>query len=249
MGEKRIDRILDRVNQAGEIEVSQLAKELAVSQVTIRKDLTTLEDKGLLRRQHGVAILNDPANLRFRLAQHYETKEKIAAKAAAQVKDHSTIMIESGSTCALLAETLGKEGKQITIITISSFIADYVSNYPNLSVILLGGNYQATAQVSVGPLTKQMLANFQVQQLFVGTDGFSAQQGFYGNDILRTEIVQAMARQSRFVTILTDSSKFNSVSLVHQLDFADINQVITDKGIPQAAQQALEDANVKVTIV
>ena len=51
------------------------------------------------------------------------------------------------------------------------------------------------------------------------------------------------------MTILTDSSKFNSVSLVHQLDFADINQVITDKGIPQAAQQALEDADVKVTIV
>lgn len=249
MSSKRIDQILDRVNQAGKIEVNQLAKELNVSQVTIRKDLTTLEDKGLLRRQRGIAIINDPANLRFRLGQHYEAKQAIAAAAADQVENQSTIMIESGSNCALLAENLGKQGKQITIITISSFIADYISSYTNLNVILLGGNYQPNSQVSVGPLTKQMLKNFQVNQLFVGTDGFSAQTGFYGNDILRSEIVQAMTRQAKEVTILTDSSKFEHTSLVPLLNFSDIKQVITDQGISQENRLAMERAGVIVTTV
>ncbi|WP_407892214.1 DeoR/GlpR family DNA-binding transcription regulator [Lacticaseibacillus sp. N501-2] len=245
---KRIDRILQRVTEAGEVEVNQLAKELSVSQVTIRKDLTTLEEKGLLQRQHGVAIINDPTDLRSRLAQNYETKRQIALRAANSVKNQSTIMIESGSTCALLAEVLGQQGKRVTIITISSFIADYVSDYPNIEVILLGGNYQAAAQVVVGPLTKTMLAQFQVTQCFVSTDGYAADSGFFGNDLMRSEIVQSMAKHADQVTILTDSQKFNRTSLVHQLGFDDVDEVVTDSGISDAVKQQLEAVNVSVKV-
>ncbi|WP_125710739.1 DeoR/GlpR family DNA-binding transcription regulator [Lacticaseibacillus porcinae] len=245
---KRIDRILQRVTEAGQVEVNQLAKELSVSQVTIRKDLTTLEEKGLLQRQHGVAIINDPTDLRARLAQNYETKRQIALLAAESVKNQSTIMIESGSTCALLAEVLGQQGKRVTIITISSFIADYVSDYPNIDVILLGGNYQAAAQVVVGPLTKAMLSQFQVTQCFVGTDGYSPKAGFFGNDLMRSEIVQTMAQHADHVTILTDSQKFKRTSLVHQLSVDEVDAVVTDDGITPEVKQQLADQHVTVEI-
>jgi DeoR/GlpR family transcriptional regulator of sugar metabolism len=245
---KRVDRILQRVTEAGEVEVSQLAKELSVSQVTIRKDLTLLEEKGLLQRQHGVAIINDPTDLRARLAQNYETKRQIALLAAEAVKNQSTIMIESGSTCALLAEVLGQQGKCVTIITISSFIADYVRDYPNIDVILLGGNYQAAAQVVVGPLTKVLLAQFQVTQCFVGTDGYAADSGFFGNDLMRSEVVQNMSQHADRVIILTDSQKFNRTSLVHQLGFDAVDAVVTDSGITPEVQQQLARHQVKVSI-
>lgn len=248
MLQKRSDQILAIVNQAKRIEVNTLAQQLGVSKVTIRKDLTELEQKGLLQRQHGYAMRNNPDDLNFRLAQNYEVKSQIAAKAAAQVVDNSTIMIESGSTCALLAEKLGQQKKHVTIITISYFIANFVAAYPNLDVFVLGGKYQPEAQVAVGPLAKQVLQNFQVQQLFVGTDGFTPTQGFFGNDIMRTDVVQAMAQQAQQVIILTDATKFQAPSLVHQFDLTQVQQVITDPALDPVAQGALQQANVQVTL-
>ena len=165
---QRNEQLLEIVNQRKKVEVNELASLLEVSKVTIRKDLTELENRGLLQRQHGFAIINNPNNLNFRLAQNYDIKHKIAEAAATLVQDNETIMIESGSTCALLAEELGKSGKHVTIITISFFIANYVRNYDNITVYTLGGQYQSDAQVAVGPLTKTMLANFHTEKLFLG---------------------------------------------------------------------------------
>ena len=144
---QRNEQLLEIVNQRKKVEVNELASLLEVSKVTIRKDLTELENRGLLQRQHGFAIINNPNNLNFRLAQNYDIKHKIAEAAATLVQDNETIMIESGSTCALLAEELGKSGKHVTIITISFFIANYVRNYDNITVYTLGGQYQSDAQI------------------------------------------------------------------------------------------------------
>lgn len=226
---QRLEAILRLVTDRQRVSVAELAKQLDVSVVTVRKDLTTLEQQGLLQRQHGFAVVNHPDNLNARLAQHYETKERIATLAAAAVTDDSTIMIESGSTCALLAATLGEQGKHVTIVTNSYYIANYVKDYPTISVFVLGGQYQPVSQVGVGPLTLQLLTAFHVEQLFAGTDGFDAQQGFSDRDVQRNQVVQAMAAQAATVTILTDSSKFTRPSLIHQFSLTQVDQVITDK--------------------
>ncbi|MFD1671089.1 DeoR/GlpR family DNA-binding transcription regulator [Agrilactobacillus yilanensis] len=244
---KRIDDLLQIVNQQQKIEVNELAQQLNVSKVTIRKDLTALEKKGLLRRQHGYAVINNPNDLNYRLAQNYEVKLKIAQAAADMVQDQATIMIESGSTCALLAEALGKQGKHVTIITISYFIANYVAQYTNLDVFVLGGKYQPDAQVVVGPLAKAVLANFRVTNLFIGTDGFDPTAGFFGNDIMRTDTVQAMAANAQKLIILTDATKFTQPSLVHQFSLPEVDTVITDQSLPAATAAVL--AKNEVTVV
>ena len=104
-----------------------------------------------------------------------------------------------------MAEELGKQGKKITIITVSYFITNHVAKYSNLSLIVLGGQYQVSSQVVVGPLVKTSLCGFHVEKMFVGTDGFDPQIGFFGDNLMRTETVRNMAQQSQEIIILTDS--------------------------------------------
>ncbi|MFC6170877.1 DeoR/GlpR family DNA-binding transcription regulator [Loigolactobacillus jiayinensis] len=245
---KRSEQLLEIVNQNKKIEVNRLAELLQVSKVTIRKDLTELEQRGLLQRRHGYAIINNPDNLSFRLAQNYDTKVKIAKLAAAQVTENETIMIESGSTCALLAEQLGRQKKHVTIITNSYFIANFVEKFDNIEIMLLGGEYQANAEVVVGPLAKMLLPNFHVKKLFVGTDGFAADTGFFSNDLMRAEIVQAMAQQSDQAIILTDSSKFSSPGVVKQLPLSAVATVITDQQIPTIIRDLLEQKKIDLRL-
>lgn len=246
---KRSEALLEIVNEKKKIEVNALADQLHVSKVTIRKDLTELEQKGLLRRRHGYAIINNPDNLSFRLAQNYDTKLKIAQAAAETVAENSTIMIESGSTCALLAEQLGQQGKHITIITNSYFIANYVEKYPNIEVVVLGGKYQSEAEVVVGPLAKMILTNFHVTQLFIGTDGYTPNVGFFCNDMMRAEIVQSMAAQAATVTVLTDSSKFSAPGVVKQLDIQQVTTVMTDQGLAKSTATGLTHHGIQLQLV
>ena len=122
----REEEIITIVSEKKKIEVNELADLLKVSRVTIRKDLDKLESRGILHRQHGFAVLNNQDDINYRLAINYDLKRKIAKKAAELVKDGEMVMIESGSTCALLAEELAYNKNDVTIITNSCFIASYV---------------------------------------------------------------------------------------------------------------------------
>ena len=122
----RGNKILELLTKDNKIEVSHLAEELGVSQVTMRKDLDTLESKGVIKREHGFALLCSTDDINGRIAYHYEEKRKIAQKAAGLVSNGDTIMIENGSCCALLADTLTTTKKDLTIITNSAFIAEYI---------------------------------------------------------------------------------------------------------------------------
>ena len=100
---ERQSKIIKLVNQHRKIEVSRLAEFLEVSQVTIRKDLDYLESEGLLSREHGYALIKNANDINTRLTINYETKLAIAIKAAELVSNGETVMLESGSTCALMA--------------------------------------------------------------------------------------------------------------------------------------------------
>ena len=123
---ERHTRIVNIVNKSKKIEVNALAEMLGVSPVTIRKDLGSLEEKGLLSREHGYAVMLNTDDINNRLAVCYETKVKIAKAAANMVTSGETVMIESGSSCALLAGELSNSDKDVTIIKNSALIAGYV---------------------------------------------------------------------------------------------------------------------------
>ena len=242
----RTNRILEILTERERVEVSALAEELGVSQVTMRKDLTELERRGLIRREHGFAVLRSADNVEGRLAYHYEEKRTIARRAAELVHDGDTIMVESGSCCALLVAELAAAGRDVTVVTNSAFIAGYVRDAASVQTVLLGGIYQKDSQVMVGPMVRSCVEGFYVDLLFAGTDGFSPRTGFTNSDQMRAQAVRDMSEHARSVIVITESSKLLQGSVAPlRVDSRPLS-VVTDSNISPEAEEILTRNNITI---
>lgn len=245
----RSAQILSLLTDQKKIEVSRLAELLSVSQVTVRKDLDALERAGLILREHGFASLVSPDDIHRRIAYHYEEKCRIARKAAEMITDGDTLMIESGSCCALLAAALTKQRKGLTLITNSAFIADYIRRKSDFQIILLGGIYQQDSQVMVGPMVGQCARNFWVDRIFLGIDGWSERAGFTNHDQMRAQAVRDMARQAEQVIVLTESEKFTHHGTVPLNLEHPVGMVITDSRIAARPEEILKQKMIQIVTV
>ena len=245
---QRSSQILEIVTKEKKIEVASLAERLGVSTVTMRKDLDALQAKGLVVREHGFAMLANPNDVSGRLAYHYDEKCQIARAAAALVEDGSTVMVESGSCCALLVRLLADTKRNVTVITNSAFIAGYVRDSASVSVVLLGGAYQRDSQVMVGPLVRSCAAEFYVDRLFVGTDGWIDGVGFTNADHMRADAVRSMAEAAAEVVVLTESEKFGHHSAVPLRLAGKRVTLVTDAGIPDEWRASVERSGVRVLV-
>ena len=244
----RQSKIIKLVNAHHRIEVSRLATLLDVSQVTIRKDLDHLEDEGLLIREHGYALIRNANDINTRMSLNYDKKLAIATKAAEMVSNGETVMLESGSTCTLLAEQLAKLKKDVTIITNSAYIAIRIRELPIRKVILLGGEYQKDYQGMVGPLVRKCAKEFYVDKFFVGTDGFIPNAGFTCDDMMRVETMQYMEESANHMIILADSSKFRQQGVVIQTTFPEIDTVCTDSSVDPEILEILRKNQIHVVL-
>jgi len=247
MNERQVS-ILDKVSSSSKINVSQLAQQFGVSQVTIRNDLKSLESQGMLERYHGGARVVSDDDIMKRMSVKYDVKLRIAKEAIKHISDGETVMIESGSTNALLAKELTHK-KDITIITNSAFIARFVRSSNNIKVSLIGGDYQLDSEVTVGPLARLCLNQFNVDKVFIGVDGFSQQAGFTCTNLMRAEVARAMAERANKVCVLTDSDKFSRVGVSSQFNAKEVYMLFTDSSIPKDSLAFLKKNNVEVHLV
>ena len=237
--------ILGILSKKKKVTVAELSKALEISEVTVRKDLSILEEKGFLKREHGYATMMSSDDVSNRLSFNYETKRQIAQQALTIVKDGETVMIESGSCCALLAEEIVSNKRDITIITNSVFIATFVRNRPGAHIILLGGEYQNESQVMIGPLVKICASNFHVDKFFIGTDGFN-EYGAMSGDLMRAEAVRNMSENAQQTIILTESAKFKKIGVVPLIPYERISSIYTDDQVEDTTIQKLESKNIKI---
>jgi DeoR/GlpR family transcriptional regulator of sugar metabolism len=242
----RHNKILNILTKNQKVEVTVLAEMLAVSQVTIRKDLDSLERQGLIRREHGYACVDITNDVSRCLAYNYDVKKRIALRAAETVQDGETVFIESDSICALLAEELVKTRKDVTIITNSVFITNHISHAPNGKIILLGGYFEKDAQVTVGPMTSKCAEIFFSDKFFIGVDGFSEVSGFTGRDHMRAETIQSLASQVKDIIILTESETFSKPGVVGLVHTDKVATVYTDDEIPQDVEVYLQGRDVEI---
>ena len=240
--------IIEIVNKKGSVSVKDLADILETSQVTIRKELTDLDEKGLIKREHGYAIKLDNNRIDTRIGINYGLKKSIAKLAAESISDGETLMIESGSTNTLLAEAIGKSKKNVTIITNSTYIANYLQDFKETQVILLGGFYQRESQVNTGPLTKWCAEQFMVDKIFVGVDGYDPKEGFSVIDLDRAQTVRDMAESAKKICVITDSSKFKEKSTVKLFSLEKITCVYTDANIKKQDKETLEKNGISLKI-
>ncbi|MCL2763997.1 MAG: DeoR/GlpR family DNA-binding transcription regulator [Treponema sp.] len=236
--------ILDILAAHRTVKVSMLIELLNVSHVTIRKDLDHLEKRGIIKRTHGYVSLDGADNTGKRMAFSHLIKRKIAKAAAQTVEEGETIMLESGSCCALFAEELAAVRNNVTIITNSTFIANFVCHLPNIKIILLGGYFQPDSQVVVGPMTTTCAESFFADKFFIGTNGFVPGQCFTGGDHLRVETAINLAKCANKVFILTEAAKFHQRGTFELIQLDKIAGVFTDENIPKEAEAALIKNNV-----
>lgn len=243
---QRQSQILLMISEKGRINVATLAENMDVSVVTIRKDLTALEEKGLIKRQHGFAVMNAETDINNRLAIRYNIKQNIAERAAHLVDDGDVILIESGSCCYMLAKLINQQKKNVTIITYSAYIATHIDLNNGNQLILLGGLIMSETKNLVGPVTLAALQNFSVGKFFSGTDGLSADGNFTAKDIMIAEIIRAMNNRAINTYVLTDSTKFSHQGTVSSFHASNVNTVFTDDKISPKTRFLLEKYGVRV---
>jgi DeoR/GlpR family transcriptional regulator of sugar metabolism len=245
---RRQRKIIDGLSGEEKTSVRELADSLGVSAVTVRQDLNYLEEEGFLKRVHGGAVLQNADDISKRLVMNYERKLAIARKAATLVGEEETILIESGSTNAILVKEL-ESRSNINIITTNVFIARELKKNDHANIILLGGSYQHESESLVGRLTKLCLDNVNFGKAFIGVDGYTSETGFTSTDMMRAEISSLIVKRSPEVFVLTDSSKFGKVHLARLFYPEEVTCLITDSGIPEQDRTDLERRGVRVYIV
>jgi len=242
----RTIRIMEFLANNNTVKIDLLAELLDVSQVTLRRDLDKLEKSGIVKRYHGYASLDGADDTSKRIAFSYPNKKRIAKAAAQLVSDGETIMVESGSCCTLFAEELTLTKKNVTIITNSLFITNYIHDFKNIKIILLGGYFLPDSQVLVGSIVSKFARNFFVDKLFIGADGFIPEHGFMGSDYLRVETITQLSSCANKVFILTESEKFKRRGSYNLIQFDKLTGVVTDDGIPNEAEKTLLENNVRL---
>ena len=233
--EREIIRLL--TNDSG-MSVARLSELLGVSVVTIRSDLSNLEQKGMVLRTRGGAKPAYHPDVLERQNLNVEAKNRIAQAAAALVGDGDTIMIEAGTTTALVAKyLLGK--RYVNIVTNSTLILPFARLNPGIHLTVVGGEFRPATESLVGPIALAELERFHVRLAFVGTDGFSLEGGLTTHLVEGAEIVRQMARRSETVVLVADSTKYGKIGFVRVLPVVEMHKLVTDAGLPEPAAAEL----------
>jgi len=235
---EREHSILNRLMVQGAVSVADLSSELEVSEVTIRSDLSSLEERGLLSRTHGGALPSIHPHIFQRQNMNIEEKHRIAKAAADLVEDGDAIMIEAGTTTSLLPRYLAGK-RDILIITNSILAFESAKSNPALKITLVGGEFRDSTDSFVGRITLDTIRRFNVRCAFVGTDGFSLKSGITTHLIEGGDVISVMRERAENLVLLADSSKYGKTGIVTILPLSQINTLITDTGLSDAVKEEL----------
>jgi len=240
--------ILDRLAKEGTLSVALLSRGLGVSEVTVRSDLKDLEEKGFVGRTRGGAYPAFYKDILERQRLNVDEKNRIAAAAAEFIRDDDRIMIEAGTTTALIVKYLaGRRGVQI--VTNSTLVFSYARLNPGLNIILSGGVFRKETESLVGPIALKAILEFNARLAFVGTDGFSVERGMTTQLVEGGEIVKAMKMRAEETWLVADSSKYGKSGFVSVLGLSEVDGIITDSRIGEEAMRKLRENALEPRVV
>ena len=239
--------ILDRVRETGAVRVADLARELGVSDMTVRRDLEILHEHGLLEKVHGGATAisglaaYEPGFVAKSALQQVE-KAAIATEAARLVEPGMAIAISAGTTTHTLAARVG-EIPGVTVVTNSLRVAEvlYRSGRRDQTVILTGG-VRTPSEALVGPFAVAQLRSVHLDLVFMGVHGMDGKAGFTCPNLSEAETDRALIEAGRRLVVLADHTKWGVIGIasIARLDQADV--LVSDTGLDAVAQETLRDA-------
>ena len=251
--EERLDRILSLLQNQGRVSVAELSQQFEVSAVTIRHDLTTLEQRGFLVRTHGGAMLKpnvgaDLPAFALRKELHLAEKQRIGQAAADLVGDGESIALDASTTAWQIARHL-KVRKELTVVTNGLFIALEFVESPGVTVVMPGGSLRPASASLVGDQGACILERYHVQKGFFGAGGFTLEEGLTDTDQYEVELKRRMVERAKEVIAVVDSSKWGQVTFAPLVSVDRLQRVITETGAPRATVTALRERGIEVTQV
>lgn len=242
----RREAIIALLEEQGDVSVESLANAFDTSEVTIRKDLSQLEQEGILIRRYGGAALLPRGQMQD--STTCPLKRRLAEAAKGRIKDHARIVIDSGSTTSTLIPQL-KNIMGLVVMTNSLEVANHLRELPNRpSLLMTGGTWDERSLSFQGVTAEQTLRAYDFDQLFIGADGIDLERGTTTfNELL--SLSQVMAQVSREVVVMVESDKIGRRMPNLELDFDAIDVVITDDRLDAASRQAIIEHNVELVVV
>jgi len=249
--EERHQAIIDRARADGRVDVTRLAADLDVTPETVRRDLTQLERRGLLRRVHGGAIpidrLGFEPGLDARQGLLSAQKEAIAQAALAELPDGGSILLDAGTTTYRLAEILPAD-RELNVVTHSLPIAMLLAGRPHLTLHLVGGTIRGRTLAAVGGWAERSLADIRADVAFLGTNGLTVEDGLTTPDLAEAVVKRALVAAGKRVVVLADHTKIGRTDLGRVAPITAVDTLVTDADLDPALGEELESAGVAVVL-
>ncbi len=242
--------ILEELQQNKQVDVAQLKDRFDVSEVTLRKDLRYLENKNLLIRSRGGAMvpvkIAEDLSVKKRMVINLGLKKQIARKASTLIKDGDTIIIDSGTTLMQITDHL-KKIKKLTVITNALDIAFKLSEFNNLKIIVPGGIFREKSCSLVGVTAIENMQMFRADKYFVSADGIN-EEGLFTSNLEEGQIAKLIMSNAKENIVLVDSSKFDCQGIINFAPLTKIHTLITDENITENYIQHFRDLGINVII-
>lgn len=241
--------ILQLLQQCGKVEVSYLSDYFQTSQLTIRKDLNELNDRGQLQRCYGGAksLLTIELPINERLKRYLIQKKQIGKLAAGLVRDGDSIFIDGGTTTEQIVENL-VHLSGLVVITNSINIVNKLMNIGNINIYVPEGKIDQRGASIVGSLAEHALEKYNARIAFIGIDGITKNQGLLNNSFEANSLSKILLKNSQIKVVLADSSKFDAIGSVKLCNLSDIDVLITDSNIPQTYIDYCQEQHIQLII-
>jgi len=251
--QERRQRIRGLMQERAQVTVAELARQFAVSAVTIRSDLAALDEIGALVRVHGGALQrrdSDELPIDVKQSLHRAEKVRIATAAVELIRDGGTIILDSGTTTAEIARQIrGLKLDSLNVITNALNIAVLLAGVPFVNLVIPGGVLRRRSWSLSGPQAEQAIRDLQADMLFLGVDSLDPEVGLMTPHLLEAQLNAQMIRIARKVIAVTDSSKLlrRNLSVISPVDEVDL--LITDRKADPHCIEAIRARGVEVRLV
>lgn len=249
IAERRM-KIFNILQENKTVEVNELAKLFSVSTMTIRRDLAIFERQGLVTTSYGGACLNQGTAIEpsffLKSGQMIDFKKNIGFEAAKLVNEGDSIIIDCGTTTLQLAHYI--QDKKITVITNSLPVINYLQGSSKIKLIIAPGEYSDTSSGAISSMTIEFFQHFNVDKVFIGTQGLDIKRGATVPDPLDADVKNSLLNSAKQRILMVDHEKFGSTFLCKHADITDLDYIITDSETDKRYIDKFQNLDVKVLI-
>ncbi len=245
---ERRQGIIEKLQETGSVVVSELSQMFLVSEETIRRDLTKMEQEGILKKTYGGAFINRgmhltvPVNLREHT--YIKGKDVIGALAAEMVQTGDTIFLDASTTAIHIADRI-LDKKNLIVITNNLRVAETLAASTAIKTICTGGTLRQAGLSMVGKASESAIASFFADKAFLSCAGLDLTRGITDANEKEAEIRKIMMRQANVSVLVADATKFGKTSFVRMAEFKDFQYLITDKELDLEWEAGLAKYNIQ----